>query len=64
MCTHETRKDVWVESPDGEEYDEWQTVVTRLTVDLDTFRYQCTACKKIMFYSGGGEQLFKEGGLR
>ncbi len=31
-------------------------------VDIDTHRYKCTQCNKVMYYSGRAQQVYEAGG--
>lgn len=63
-CPHGHYREYWEEDKDDPDPSSgrWVKEWVSSTVDIDTFRYQCTTCKEIMFYSGGGKQLFEEGG--
>jgi transposase len=39
--------------------DEWTSRWT--TVDLDTHRYKCTQCGKVMYYSGSAKAFYEKG---
>ena len=48
---------------DGEEFveEEINSVERHTTRDLDTHRYQCTQCNKIMYYSNAARLYYEEG---
>lgn len=51
FCLHEVR----IGWEDGQE------VVKSTTEDLDTHRYRCTQCDKIMYYSGAARRYYEDG---
>jgi hypothetical protein len=59
-CTHEERRDVWIDGTDFEE-GHWEKQVTRLTEDIDTGRYRCTRCGEVMYYTGSWRAIHEGG---
>lgn len=65
FCTHTTIKSVWKESyidyfMSDEKEGYWADEEVSTTVDLDLYRYKCTQCGKVEFYSGGAKKLYEE----
>lgn len=62
-CTHQRTRSRWVTADYfGEETNghyEYETEYT--TEDLDTHRYRCTQCKKVMYYSARAEDYYERG---
>ena len=62
-CNHikiEHRYVTFYDDWEGEYRSEWQTTEIYTTVDLDTHRYQCTQCKKIMYYSSAAMAYYED----
>ena len=65
-CTHEApTRAVWMDvevSPWGDMEAQWVAVPGEsYCVDLDTGRYQCTRCKKVMYYTGLWRDFYEKG---
>lgn len=63
-CLHMQTSHKWVEKEDywtGETTWDWETTTEYTTTDLDTHRYQCTQCKKVMYYSGAARAYYEDG---
>lgn len=61
-CTHKSGHWVAGGTDDwtGEELpDEWVEYST--TEDIDTHRYRCTRCGKVMYYSGAARDYYEKG---
>lgn len=68
-CQHKQTYHSWVPKEDyytGEVNYEWETAEVYTTVDLDdhfsgqAYRYQCTQCHKVMYYSGAARRYYEE----
>jgi hypothetical protein len=64
-CTHQREVRDWID-----EYvddwgttipGEWQYSMQSTTEDLDIGRFQCTQCKKVMYYTGLWRDFFEKG---
>jgi hypothetical protein len=63
-CQHKQTISNWVPEEDydtGEINYKWETTEVYTTIDLDTHRYQCTQCHKVMYYSGAARRYYEEG---
>ena len=62
-CSHQRTRNIWVTTDYfGEEIEgHWESETEQTTVDIDTHRYQCVQCKKIMYYSGRAREYYEEG---
>lgn len=63
-CTHKIERERWIQEEnrytgDIDEY--WETTVEYTTEDIDTHRYKCTQCGKIMYYSGAAKEYYENG---
>lgn len=62
-CSHQRTRSHWVTRDYfGEEIEgQWEYTTEYTTVDLDTHRYKCTQCGKIMYYSGAAREYYETG---
>lgn len=63
-CDHKREYDVWVEEEhpwDGSDTSHWTTHTEYTTVDLDTHRYKCLQCNKVMYYSSAAQEYYTTG---
>jgi len=62
-CSHQRTQSRWVTTDYfGEETEgQWEHNTESTTIDLDTHRYKCTQCKKIMYYSGAAREYYETG---
>lgn len=60
-CSHQRTQSHWVTTDYfGEEIEgQWEYTTESTTVDLDTHRYKCTQCGKIMYYSGAAREYYE-----
>ena len=62
-CKHTKTTSCWVTvNCFGEETEgEWEYTTESTTIDLDTHRYKCVQCNKIMYYSGAAREYYETG---
>lgn len=62
-CNHQKTQRQWVDVDQfGEETQgKWKYETVFTTEDIDTHRYLCTQCGKIMYYSGAAREYFETG---
>lgn len=64
-CNHQRRNERWVDEFENDwghtEPGHWEYETVSSTIDLDTHRYQCTQCGKIMYYSGAAKEYYETG---
>lgn len=62
-CSHQRTQSRWITTDYfGEEIEgQWEYTTESTTVDLDTHRYKCTQCGKIMYYSGAAREYYETG---
>lgn len=62
-CTHQrTHESYENQNYFGDEVEGyWVRETVSTTVDLDTHRYKCTQCSKIMYYSGAAADFYEKG---